>query len=97
MIDKTTHHCQHEFISILTYKKIKNKDYSFIFYKGFAIFNKQLKFYINLVWTTRGIFTCVLNGHSFRNDVMTFYVRKLYGIVDIIKNQTGSQTGRLYH
>ena len=54
---------QHESISILTHKKIRNMNQSFKVYNDSAILNSVLEFPVTHVWTETLIFTYVLNVH----------------------------------
>ena len=56
-----TNHCQCKFISILTHKKIKNMNESFIVYNDSAILNRLSEFPATLVQTESRIFTYILN------------------------------------
>ena len=56
-----TNHCQCEFISNLTDKKVKNMNESFIVYNDSVILNRLSEFHATLVWTETHILTYILN------------------------------------
>ena len=57
VIYQAANHCQHEYISILTHKMIKNMNEYFKVYKDSAILERALEFPVTLVWTEAHIFT----------------------------------------
>ena len=65
MTCKATNCCQHQYISILTHKKIENMNNNLRFYIVSAISDRALEFPVNFVWTetcnfTYNIFECSL-------------------------------------